>query len=65
MLSLDISYDPDAEEVSLTYDNFLHLEVQRNIKGELVFSKSFDKIDDEDVYEAIKKIASIIIALKI
>jgi hypothetical protein len=60
-MNLDISFDPDAEEINLIFDNHLLITAHRDTNDDIVFSKSMGKIDDDDTYNTVHKICTMIL----
>lgn len=51
---LDIDYDPDAREIFINVDNALKVTAFKHSSGEVEYTPNFEKIDDEDLYEALQ-----------
>lgn len=60
-MTLDISFDPDAEEINIVFDNHLLITAHRNTNDEIIFNKAMGKVDDDETYSIIRKICLMIL----
>ena len=63
-MELNITYDPDAEQVTVLYDNYTLITARLDSKDKVVFSKNIDQMDEEDVSRVIRRICELILSLR-
>lgn len=64
MMNLEISYEPDTEQVTIVYDNAMTMTARVDSNGYTRFSKSFDNIVDDDIYDVLKDFCNNLLTLK-
>lgn len=62
-MTLDISLDADAEEVSIVLNNQLVLDVHRDSQERIVFGKNFSQIDDDSLTVMLKQFCTKLLTL--
>lgn len=61
-MTLEIEYDPVAEEVKIVVDQHLHLHAFK-YSASVVKYHNFDKLDDEELHSALKSITDSLLNL--
>lgn len=57
-MNLEISIDHDAEQIDIILDNHMTLSVHRDIDGDIVYSKNFNDIVEDEIYDSLKSICN-------
>jgi hypothetical protein len=59
-MTLEINVDHEADEVNIVYDDRMTLTAYRE-NDDIIYSKNFSKILEDDIYRQIKDICSILL----
>jgi len=57
-MTLEITVDPDTEEINIILDSSIVLSAYKNIEGQIVYSNSFNKLIEDDLYDSMKAICN-------
>jgi hypothetical protein len=53
-MNFEFNYDPESEEISITYDNSITLRAYQQ-SGKIIFV-NFDRVDDPDIEDLLKNV---------
>jgi hypothetical protein len=53
-MTFDFNYDPESEEIHITYDNCVTIRAYQE-RGKIVYV-NFNKVDDEDIIKLLKNL---------
>ena len=66
-MTLDITFEPDAEEIVMIHDNIGVLKASKGIRGEIIFDTNFTKLqeEDEETADVLKDIVRLLFKLAV